>query len=101
MALFLDPSRRRRIAVLAVPIVFVSTGFGVLSVTVSPASADTPAVSPCQPYQVPGLPGPGGGEIIAMNDTGMYVGQAIDASGGRHASWWTHAGPDLSTGWTL
>jgi len=31
----------------------------------------------------------------------MYVGQVLDASSGRHAAWWTHAGPDLSAGWTL
>jgi hypothetical protein len=35
-----------------------------------------------------------------MNDAGMYVGALWDASG-RHAAWWTHAGSDLSTGWTV
>jgi hypothetical protein len=38
---------------------------------------------------------------MTMNDAGMYVGRIRDAAGAGRASWWTHAGPDLSTGWTL
>jgi hypothetical protein len=93
---FLNPGRRRRAVLLTVPVLAAATGLGVVSSLGSPAAASTATASPCQPYQLPG----GGGEIIGMNDAGMYVGQVVDASG-RHPAWWTHTGSDLSTGWTL
>ena len=92
---FLSPGRRRRAALLAVPVLTLSAGLGLVGTVGSPAAASTATTSPCHPYQLPG-----GGEVVAMNDAGLYIGQVIDASG-RHAAWWTHAGPDLSTGWTV
>ena len=91
----LNPVRRWRALLLTVPVLLASTGLGVVSTLGSPAAASTATTSPCQPYQLPG-----GGEIIGMNDAGMYVGGLWDASG-RHAAWWTHTGSDLSTGWTV
>jgi hypothetical protein len=92
---FLNPGRRRRAVLLAVPVLAAAAGLGVVTAVGSPAAASTATTSPCQPYQLPG-----GGEIIGMNDAGMYVGQVRDASG-RHAAWWTHTGLDLGTGWAV
>jgi hypothetical protein len=97
---FLNSSRRRRAALLAVSVLAASAALGVVTAA-APAAASTEDASPCLPYQPPGLPGAGGGEITSMNDVGLYVGGATDASGGRHPAWWTHTGADLSTGWTL
>ena len=98
---FLNPSRWRSGPRFAVAIVAVSVTVGAVRGVVTPAEASTGVASPCLPYQVPGLPGAGRGEIMTMNDAGMYVGFVRDVSGAGHASWWTHAGPDLSTGWTV
>jgi hypothetical protein len=94
---FLNSHRTRAGRRLAIVVVAVSVAVGVVSVAVTPAEAGTEAVSPCVPYQLPGARG----EVMAMNDAGIYVGRIRDASGAGRASWWTHAGPDLNTGWTL
>jgi hypothetical protein len=100
MSPFLKPFSRRRAVSLAVAVLAVSTGLGVVGVTGSPAAASTETASPCVPYQVPALPGDGHGELVTMNSAGMYIGGVRDGSG-AHAAWWTHAGSDLSTGWSL
>lgn len=97
MLAFLNTGRCRRVLLLAVPVLTASTALGAFTAGGSRASASTATTSACQPYQLPG----GGGEIADMTDAGMYVGQVIDATGSRHPSWWTHAGPDMTTGWTL
>jgi hypothetical protein len=85
----------------AVAIVAATVAVGAVSAVVTPVAASTGVASPCVPYQVPGLPGDGRGEIMTMNDAGMYVGRVRDGSGPGHAAWWTHTGTDMSTGWTL
>jgi hypothetical protein len=97
----LNSSLRRPGRRIAVSAVAVSLALGVVSAVAPPAAAGVEAASPCLPYQVPGVPGVGRGEVMTMNDAGIYVGRVRDASGVGRASWWTHAGPDLSTGWTL
>lgn len=64
-----------------------------------PASAQT--ISPCVPYAMPGLAGVGSGAVMTMTDAGLYVGGVLDADGLGHAAFWTHAGTDLSSGWSL
>lgn len=90
--------RRHIVALVA------SAGLAATAVTAAPAQADTGslATAPCTPYAIPGLPGgDGGGEVMTITDTGLYVGGAGGADGTPHAVWWTHTGTDLSTGWTI
>jgi hypothetical protein len=56
--------------------------------------------SSCTPYTLPGLGG-NEAEVIAISAAGIYGGDAEDAGGVGHAVYWTHAGTDLSTGWSL
>jgi len=69
--------------------------------SVSHPAAPTGGTAGCVPYRLPGAPGAGRGELITVNDAGMYVGRVRDASDVGRAAWWTHTGPDLSAGWTL
>jgi hypothetical protein len=56
----------------------------------------------CAPYVLPGLPGGADqADIISIAAAGIYGGEAIDAYGVDRAAYWTHAGSDLSTGWTI
>jgi hypothetical protein len=97
---FLSHRRFRRWFVVSVVTGTVALA-GVASVGVTPAAAGAEVSSPCVPHQLPGMPGSARGEVMTMNDGGLYVGGVRDASGTGHASWWTHAGPDVSTGWTV
>ena len=64
------------------------------------ASAHAPAS--CTPHQLPGAPGASGmGEVMWISDAGMYVGDVADTDGSFRATWWTHTGADLATGWTV
>ena len=64
------------------------------------ASAHAPAS--CTPHQLPGAPGASGmGEVMLISDAGMYVGDVADTDGSFRATWWTHTGADLATGWTV
>jgi hypothetical protein len=94
-------TRRRRALLLGVPVLVVSAGLGVASGVGSPAAASTEQASPCLPYQLPGMSGDGHGEVMTMNDAGVYVGRVREAPGVGHAAWWTHTGSDLGTGWAL
>jgi hypothetical protein len=95
------PSRWRSGPRLAAAVAAVSVAIGAVSAIVTPVAAIASVASPCVPYQVPGMPGDGRGELMTMNDSGVYVGRVRDGSGPGFAAWWTHAGSDLSTGWTL
>lgn len=55
----------------------------------------------CTPYTLPGLPGGTEAEVISISAAGLYGGDAQDAGGVGHAVYWTHAGSDLSTGWSI
>lgn len=93
-------SRRGRLAAAAV----LLAAAGATLAAAPPAQAQpAPAQpAPCTPYLLPGLPGgDGNGNVMWINDAGQYVGTANDASDVPHAVWWTHAGPDLATGWTI
>lgn len=94
---------RRPAVRFAVLLLTVTTGVVVASAAGQPALASTGDVSPCLPYQLPGLPGNGNGngEIAGMNDAGIYVGAVHDGPGVGLAAWWTHGGSDLNIGWTL
>src|SRR5262249_11127753 len=61
----------------------------------------TKAASACLPDQLPGMPSAGRGEVMTMNDSGLYVGRVRDAADAGRAAWWTHAGTDPSRGWSL
>jgi hypothetical protein len=94
-------NRWRRTVLVAVPVLAISTAIGVASAVALPTAASADAVSPCVPYQLPGMPGDGHGEVMTLTDTGVYVGGVRDTSGVRHPVWWTHTGSDLSGGWAL
>jgi len=65
------------------------------------ASAAVPGtVANCTPYELPSAPG-GGGQVMWITDSGLYVGAQIRPDWSAQAGWWTHAGSDLSTGWTF
>lgn len=87
---------RRRLAASA----GVATLALALATALAPPAVADP-VSACVPYRMPGFPSLGTGEVMTMNDAGLYVGGVLDASGSGHAAYWTHAGSDLSTGWTV
>jgi hypothetical protein len=93
-------STRRRVLLVAIPVLVVSTAVGVLSAAAPPAAAST-ATSPCVPYQLPGMAGAGQGSVMWVNDAGMYAGSVADTSGGLRPAWWTHSGSDMSVGWSL
>lgn len=66
------------------------------------AALADPATAPCTPYQLPGLPGGNGdGNVMWITDNGLYVGASTGADGNVHATWWTHTGADLATGWII
>jgi hypothetical protein len=92
---------RRQTQWLAIAVVAASVAACGPGVVARPAAAITKAMNRCLPYQLPGTPGAGGGELMTMNDVGLYVGRVRDASGARHAAWWTHSGADPSRGWSL
>jgi hypothetical protein len=93
-------SIRRRVLLVAVPVLAVSTAVGILSAAAPPAAASM-ATSPCVPYRLPGMAGAGQGNVMWVNDSGVYAGSVADASGGPRPAWWTHSGSDMSVGWTL
>lgn len=87
-------SKPSRLAAAAA-LLAAATGLGM-----APAAVADPA--PCTPYVLPGLPGGNGdGEVMSINDAGMYVGGSVGPDGNIHAIWWTHSGTDLTTGWTI
>jgi hypothetical protein len=70
--------------------------------TLAVAAPAQATAAPCTPYQLPGLPGGSGdGAVITISDAGLYGGSAADAEGTIRAVYWTHAGADLSSGWTI
>ena len=58
-------------------------------------------VSACSPYQLPGMAAGGYGEVMTMNNSGLYVGEVLDAAGVNNAAYWTHSGSSLTSGWNL
>ena len=97
---------RRRAVLVAVPVLVVTAAVGVASAIAPSAAAstamtNTAAVSPCQPYLLPGAPGDGHGNVMTLNDAGMYVGSVRDSAGAVRPAWWTHSDADPSTGWSL
>lgn len=67
----------------------------------APAYADGSAVSACVPHAVIVPPGATGGEVMDLNDNGIYVGGFMDGAGHGHAAYWTHTGTSLDSGWTI
>ncbi len=92
---------RRNAQCLAVAVVAMSAAACAPGAVGPQAAAMTKAPGRCLPYQLPGMPGAGRGELMTMNDAGLYVGRVRDANGAGHAAWWTHAGSDPSRGWSL
>lgn len=81
------------VAAAVVPVALVPTTAG---------AAPPGTVADCTPYQLPGLPGSdGSGNVMWITDSGLYVGSALRPDGTGRSGWWTHAGSDLSTGWTF
>lgn len=86
-----------RVRALVAATVVLSAG-----VLAAPASAadGAPTAAPCTPYALPGLPGgTGNGSILTVSNGGLYGGGAEDSSGTVRATYWTHAGSDMTSGW--
>jgi hypothetical protein len=57
-------------------------------------------VSPCTPFALP-VPDGWGGSLMAVNDSGTYIGGVQDSTGTQHGAFWTHTGSDPTSGYTL
>src|SRR5262245_37664699 len=100
MLAFLRHRRRRRALRVGAAMLAMTTRLAIVGASASYAAATDDNASPCVAYRLPALPGDGHGELITMNSAGIYIGGVRDGSG-AHAAWWTHAGSDLSAGWSL